>query len=193
MVGQHTWLEYSQSIDAAFCFACRHFFVAQLAKVSDASFTPVGYSNWKREKKSQHCFNVHINSDCHKATMIAWTNYKRMESASTSISRMVSEAQQRTIEESRQYIKTLGEILLLTAKQDIAQRGHKENEESISRGNFLEILNSVKNHDQATEKKGQKYQKIPSTLVLKSKMKFFKFLQTSYVKKKKKCRRGERE
>ena len=125
----------------AFCFGCRHFSVPQLAKASDVSFTTVGYSNWKRVKESRHGFSVHINSDCHKAAMIAWTDYKRMESASTSITQMVSEAQQRTIEENRCYIKTVGEILLLAAKQDIAHTRHKENEESINRGNSLKFVN----------------------------------------------------
>ena len=76
-----------------------------------------------------------------------------MESASTGITQMVSEAQQRTIEENRYYIIAVGEILLLTAKQDNAQRGHKENEESINKGNFLEILNLLNNNDQAIKKK----------------------------------------
>ena len=124
-----------------------------MAKGSDVSFTTIGYSNWKRAKESKHGFNVHMNSDCHKAAMIAWTDFKQMESAGTSISQIVSEAQQRVIKENRYYIKTVGEILLLTAKQDIAQRGHRENEQSMNKGNFLEILNLVQNHDQAIAKK----------------------------------------
>ena len=98
--------------------------MSQVAKASDSSFATVGYANWKRTKESKHVFCVHINSGCHKDAMIAWTDYKQMESASTSITRMVNEAQQRTIDENRYYIKTVDETLLLTAKQDNAQRGH---------------------------------------------------------------------
>ncbi|KAK0153219.1 Zinc finger MYM-type protein 1 [Merluccius polli] len=51
------------------------------------------------------------------------------------------------VQENRAYIKTIGEVLLLTATQNIAQRGHDEFEESNNKGNFREILSTVANHD----------------------------------------------
>lgn len=51
------------------------------------------------------------------------------------------------IQENRAHIKTIGEVLLLTATQNIAQRGQDESEESINKGNFREILSIVANHD----------------------------------------------
>ena len=42
--------------------------------------------------------------------------------------------------DNRLYIQSLGEVLLLTATQDIAQRGHREDKGSHNKGNFLETL-----------------------------------------------------
>ena len=53
------------------------------------------------------------------------------------------------ITDNQKYIKTLGEILCLTATQNIAQRGHRESSDSENRGNFLEILELVSKHDQS--------------------------------------------
>ena len=40
------WLEYSQTKDAAFCFACRCF--GSLVGCSEKEWTETGYNNWKR-------------------------------------------------------------------------------------------------------------------------------------------------
>ena len=56
--------------------------------------------------------------------MIAWADFNKLKSADTSVSQMLNEEYQKLVSENRHYIKTVAEILLLTAKQDIAQRGH---------------------------------------------------------------------
>lgn len=43
-------------------------------------------------------------------------------------------------------------MLLLTATQNIAQRGHRESEDN-NQGNFLAILQLLANHDPVVEKK----------------------------------------
>lgn len=54
---------------------------------------------------------------------------------------------QKQIIENQNYIKSLAEVLLLTASQNIAQLGHDETNTSKNRGNFLEILSLVGEHD----------------------------------------------
>lgn len=44
-------------------------------------------------------------------------------------------------------------MLRLTATQNIAQCGHDESETSKNKGNFLEILNVVGNHDPLVKKR----------------------------------------
>ena len=57
------------------------------------------------------------------------------------------------VQENRHYIKSVAEVLLLTATKNIAQRGHRESEEVDHRGNFLAILELLANHDPVVEKK----------------------------------------
>jgi len=53
------------------------------------------------------------------------------------------------------YIKTIAEVILLCAKQELALRGHKESSKSLTRGNFLEILSLVAHHDPIIKEKLQ--------------------------------------
>lgn len=140
-------------MDAAFCFPCRHFAPHHSLKNHDPCVTTVGFSNWKNAKATNKGLVAHAKSDHHVYALVAWTEHKRMEAADTSVQQMVSEAHQKAVEENRHFIKTVAEILLLTAKQDIAQRGHRENDENTNRGNFLEILKIISNHDPIIAKK----------------------------------------
>ncbi|XP_034093508.1 zinc finger MYM-type protein 1-like [Gymnodraco acuticeps] len=137
------WLEYSLSQDAAYCFACRHF-VSAKASVFTAEH---GYSNWKKATSKDSGFSVHARSDTHVNAMIAWTEYKSMAGRNTTILGMMGDENQKQVTENQKYIKTLADILLLTATQNISQRGHDESETSKNKGNFLEILDVVSKHD----------------------------------------------
>lgn len=65
----------------------------------------------------------------------------------------LSQEHRKQIEDNRDYIKTLAEVLLLTAMQNIAQRGHRETMDSDNKGNFLSILELLANHDTSVKKK----------------------------------------
>lgn len=60
---------------------------------------------------------------------------------------LIDQEYKRKVEENRRYIKTIAEVLLLTATQKQAQRGHRESEDSDNRGNFIETLTVIANHD----------------------------------------------
>ena len=135
----YSWLEYSVGSDAAFCFACRHFPPPEHS-TQDSVFTTVGYKNWKKATYSDGGFISHVKSDIHVIAMTSWADYKTMAKKGTSVAQMVSEAYVRQVAENRLYIKCLGEVLLLTAIQDIAERRHCEEKGSHNRGNFLETL-----------------------------------------------------
>lgn len=57
------------------------------------------------------------------------------------------------VQENRQYTQAVVESLRFTACQTIAQRGHRENERSSNRGNFLELLNLLGKFDSTVSKK----------------------------------------
>ena len=52
-------------------------------------------------------------------------------------------------------MKTVAEIILLCAQQDIGVGGHREFQSSLNRGHFLEILHLVANHDRTVQERLQ--------------------------------------
>ena len=60
------------------------------------------------------------------------------------------------MEENRYYIKTVAEILLYAGRQNIAQSGHREQDDAaagLNKGNFLKLLNWIGKHDSKIAKK----------------------------------------
>ena len=96
---------------------------------------------------------MHSKSEAHANAMMAWGEYQKMAKNKTSVLGMISKTNKDQIEENKHYLKTLGEVLLLTATQNIAQRGHRESETSKNQGNFREILNLVSKHDPFIKKR----------------------------------------
>ena len=60
---------------------------------------------------------------------------------------MVDTQYMEQVRQNRHYIKTIGEIILLTASQNIAQRGHKETDDVANPGNVLKILKYTAKRD----------------------------------------------
>ena len=135
------WLEYSQLRDAALCYACRYF---ALGSVRSAWCT-TGFNNWRKavEKISEHnC------SETHKHAVAAWMQWKLDDTRD--ITAMLSDQNEKTIKEKRNYIGAVVDVVSLCCKQAIALRGHRESNEEpsyVNKGNFLAILDLVARHD----------------------------------------------
>uniref|UniRef100_A0A3B5BCP2 DUF4371 domain-containing protein n=1 Tax=Stegastes partitus TaxID=144197 RepID=A0A3B5BCP2_9TELE len=84
-------------------------------------------------------FAVHTKSDRHKQVMTAWMDYQKAE-------------HNKQVQENRDYFKAAVEVLLLTATQNIAQRGN-ESADSDNKGNFRAILETIANHDNVVKKR----------------------------------------
>lgn len=141
----HPWLEYSQTENAAFCFACRHFCLSENA---ENAFKSKGFQKWKKAHAKDSGLTKHEKSEAHTSYMIAWCDFKKIKSSGQgSVAQMQSEAYCKLVNENRHYVQTIAEVLLLTAVQNVAQRGHRENDAAANRGNFKEILSLVVRHD----------------------------------------------
>ena len=51
------------------------------------------------------------------------------------------------VERNREHIKVVIDLVLCCAKQGIPLRGHRENEEALNRGNFLELFQMISHYD----------------------------------------------
>ena len=61
-----------------------------------------------------------------------WTQYRELKTKNVgSVMQLQSAAYSKQVAENRQYVKTVAEILLLTATQNLAQRGHREHHTEI--------------------------------------------------------------
>jgi hypothetical protein len=56
------------------------------------------------------------------------------------------------VEENRTSIKTIVDVLLLTATQNIAQGSHRESDDSHNKVHFLTIWEEISKHDPLIEK-----------------------------------------
>ncbi|XP_056613347.1 uncharacterized protein LOC130429020 [Triplophysa dalaica] len=147
----NSWLEYSESQDSTYCFACRHF---SLPNTSESAFTSqAGFCNWKKALLKDSGFKLHSKADHHFNAMYAWNEYQRSVDGNSSMLDVTDEERKKKVEENCAYIKTIADVLLLTATQNIAQRGHRESDESQNKGHFLVILDEIAKHDPLIEKR----------------------------------------
>ncbi|XP_051954026.1 uncharacterized protein LOC127623657 [Xyrauchen texanus] len=116
---EYPWLEYSVAMDAAYCFACRHFSSSKTVYTSSA-----GYKNWRKATFKDGGFSVHSKSEAHLNAMTTWRDHQKMMKRNISVLGMMNDENRKQIKENQQYIKTIGQVLRLTAIQNIAQRGH---------------------------------------------------------------------
>lgn len=84
-------------------------------------------------------FASHAKSEAHINAMLAWKNFETEQKNKASLITKLSQEHKKQIEENRDYIKSVAEVLLLTATQNMAQRGHRETVDSGNKGNFLAI------------------------------------------------------
>lgn len=114
----HKWLENSQSKDSAYCYACRHF---SLPSSGDSVFTSEeGFKNWKKATNKDGGLIGHAKSEAHTNAMLAWAEYEKSTATTSSLSASLNAEYDKLVTENRHYIKTVVEILLFTATQNIA-------------------------------------------------------------------------
>lgn len=146
---QFNWIEYSKIDDSVYCFPCRLF---SFKTNSDLSFVNVGYKNWKNAMSSKG-FIRHHNTDEHKKCLIAWLDYKNNKKKNTSVLSQISDQHTKIVSENRRYMKAIIVSLRMLAIQGQAFRGHNENEGSVNRGNFIEMMNCIGLFDEVVKNK----------------------------------------
>lgn len=130
----NSWLEYSVNQDSTYCFACRHF---SLPNTPESAFTSQsGFCNWKKALFKDSGFKLHSKAEHHINAMYAWNQHKRAIDSNSSMLDVINEDRKKKVEENCTYIKTIADVLLLTATQNIAQRGHRESDDSHNKGIF---------------------------------------------------------
>ncbi|ESR45540.1 TTF-type domain-containing protein [Citrus sinensis] len=116
------WLEYSIAKDATFCLCCYLFKPEIGEQAGGESFTKHGFTNWKKPER----LRVHVEQH---------------------IQTMYSRHSNQTRSEYRALLEASVDCVRFLLRQGLAFRGHDESEESSNRGNFLELLKFLADHN----------------------------------------------
>jgi hypothetical protein len=143
----HTWIEYSATRDAAYCFPCRHF-----AAGESNYWTKGGFANWKKGPKEHAAQKKHLDA------VAAWEGYQRSKEKGETVVSQLSSAHAELHRETHEWIKFVSRVLRHCASQEIALRAHREGSQAENKGNFLETMNLVLRH---SEEWSQIRRKIP--------------------------------
>ncbi len=148
---RYSWLEYSIKMDAFFCQSCRHF----SADAKEDRFGKIGVRDWGH--LGQFCVK-HEASKAHASAVARHKGYIEIQRAGNCdiLHQVTKDKQERftdSIERNRAHVKVVIDILLFCAKQGTALRGHKEDTESLNRGNFLELFKLICDYDPDIKKR----------------------------------------
>ena len=75
----------------------------------------------------QWFISAHAKCETHKRAITCWNDYTINTQGQTTVVHRLSSAHKQLVETNRHYIRTVAEVLLLCAKQDLALCGHREN------------------------------------------------------------------
>ncbi|KAL4101250.1 hypothetical protein QTP88_021270 [Uroleucon formosanum] len=146
---KYPWLEYSITLNAVFCYYCRHFpphlTVSQSHTEKDALINR-GYSDWKN---ISNLTKKHENTSSHKNAVIkynSWLSTKKTGSVSSQINQQVKDQ----IINNRETLTSIIRCILYCSRQDIGIREHKKINSTednpnwpchdVNEGNFLEMI-----------------------------------------------------
>ncbi|KAM5577134.1 hypothetical protein ABKV19_007803 [Rosa sericea] len=155
------WLEYSIENDAVFCLCCYLFKPHHGDQGGGDKFTCKGFSNWKNKKGLQD--HVGGLGSVHNQALL---NCQALMNQKQHLESVIS----RQLESSKNNYYTLLnasiDCVLFLLRQGLAFRGHDESEFSNNRGNFLELLEFLAEHNDSV--KAVSFENAPRNLQLTS-------------------------
>ena len=136
-----TWMVYSPVSKNLYCFCCRLFAVSATDMTS--KFV-TGFRKWWKLNPKVH---VHETSEQHLLCLEKWkTLAAGLKLHKTIDANTVAEMELQK-KKWRDILRRLLDIALFLAKQNLAFRGHKEDDVSLNKGNFLEMVEMLSKYD----------------------------------------------
>ncbi|CAI6354915.1 unnamed protein product [Macrosiphum euphorbiae] len=132
------WLSYSPSKDLIFCISCKLY---GLPKAQKSNLALNGSNDWSN---IQRIINNHEHSHNHIQLEISRGLY--LQSNRIDLNDQLIICANREVANNREVVRTVIEVLIFAARQNISLRGHNENVLSLNRGIFLELLKVIGRH-----------------------------------------------
>ncbi|CAF0940276.1 unnamed protein product [Adineta steineri] len=130
----YKWLEFSEMTKKAYCFVCRLYYPRGK---SDDAFVKNGYDNWSIAIQR---FNMHQAAVSHKQANESYVNSIKNYENNMDVLKILNVEHKKKTLENRNYLKEIIRTIIFLAKQGLPFRGHREDNESLNKGNLLELL-----------------------------------------------------
>ena len=135
---RRSWLVYSQSSDAVFCFCCTLFCKR------NHSLTDRGFRMWERLTLT---LQDHEKSNAHRSHMDSWRELEMRVKTHSAIDQTYQELQMLEKKHWSEVMKRLIAIVCHLAQKNLAFRGHNSNLHEPNNGNFLGIVELLAEFD----------------------------------------------
>ena len=142
----YKWLEYSLSADMMYCHRCRHFGNGSLPAWEGEGTRAGGW------KKATEKLKEHASHASHKLAEEMLVDWKQSQKTGGIRGRVLQGAEKAAMD-NRIYITSVAEVVNFCGRQALPLRGHDESATSDNRGNFIELLDLVGQHDLVVRKK----------------------------------------
>uniref|UniRef100_A0A8C6P238 Zinc finger MYM-type protein 1-like n=1 Tax=Nothobranchius furzeri TaxID=105023 RepID=A0A8C6P238_NOTFU len=142
----NSWLEYSPSTDAMFCFSCRLFLHEEKHTSRKTCWKTEGFNRWR---KALQKIKEHSASESHMCSMVRWISFRKksFEEAFEVADQVSQAAKDKERERNREILSRLIAVTLYLARQGLPFRGDDETASSQNRGNFLELVELFSKYD----------------------------------------------
>ncbi|XP_024986255.1 zinc finger MYM-type protein 1-like [Cynara cardunculus var. scolymus] len=141
-----TWLEYSVNQNAAYCLCCYLFKPNIGAQAGGDSFVGLGFKNWSKKEK----LRIHIGG-VNSAHNQAWSKCAILLNEQQHIEALTIKQPEQSNIDYKIHLNASIDCVRFLLRQRLAFRGHDESETSNNRGNFIELLQFLADHDKSIE------------------------------------------
>lgn len=152
---KHPWVEYSVQKDAVYCYPCRQFPSASVAKNPDITFTITGFRNWQAATQTAKGLSRHENCEQHKSAVKMMKEKEVRQIGQSEVSQLLSA---NVLNIRRYYVKSILDVVVFLAANELAFRGNWDAETKNETGLFRSLFEFAKEKD---EKLQQAIQLIP--------------------------------
>ena len=142
------WLCGSSALEKLFCWPCLLF-----SPGTSPTWTRNGYNDMRSLMSDG---KKHEKGKSHLSAFKTWKTYGanvRVDSLLSQARRDEIQRHNEEVRQNREILKTVTEAVLYLSKQELAFRGHDESEDSLSKGNYRELLESFAKFDSVFERR----------------------------------------
>ncbi|KAJ9544759.1 hypothetical protein OSB04_024466 [Centaurea solstitialis] len=140
----YPWIEYSKTLDAAFCFPCFLFNKPSgPGYYGQKAFTIDGFRNWKKVGGKKCVLLTHMGTECTSFHNVAQKGWDDLVNEAQDIRNIYEKFTTEEREKNRLRLRASIYAVRWCAFQAVGFRGRNEKPDSINRGNFLEMLEAL--------------------------------------------------